>query len=441
MRHAVRNRLHTILYTVFTADATRTGSGRYRPRVPARPQRRPQCLGVPVLLGRVDVRRGVREVEGSPCRAAGKTCRCRCGTSNPATSRPTRGGAHTARIAAPTACATVVRWAISGPARRSTGRPRAGTRRGCGPAPTGFTERNATACSSDQTNRAGSSPAMMREKTVVMVGEPTVGTDGRRVATGRDVGFPTLSVGPGSVCRAGHGGAPRPCPSPSRPSPAPPPPPPPPRRLPPQQRPPTTIQRRRAGESRRARTPCGRGREVPTHWARATTAPGRTSRSSPRSPSAWSCACSPSDGTETRVAAARGRRVRLARLPAHRRARPALRLPDPRPVRPRQGPAVQPEQAADRPLREGRRRPGAVGRGGVRLPVRLAGRAQRDGLRAVRAEVGGRQPVLRLGQRPPPAHPLPRDGDLRGARQGPHRSSTPTSPRRCAAPTRASRTR
>ncbi len=30
-----------------------------------------------------------------------------------------------------------------------------------------------------------------------------------------------------------------------------------------------------------------------TPWARATTAPGRTSRSSPRSPSAWSCACSP----------------------------------------------------------------------------------------------------------------------------------------------------
>ena len=103
------------------------------------------------------------------------------------------------------------------------------------------------------------------------------------------------------------------------------------------------------------------------------------------------------DGDRDPGRPARGRRVRLARLPAHRGAGPALRLPDPRPVRPRQGPAVQPEQAADRPLREGRRRPGAVGRGGVRLPVRLAGRAQREGLRAVRAEVGGRQPVLRLG--------------------------------------------
>ena len=49
---------------------------------------------------------------------------------------------------------------------------------------------------------------MMREKTVVMVGELTVGTVGRRVATGRDVGFPTLSVGPGSVSHTGHRGAP-----------------------------------------------------------------------------------------------------------------------------------------------------------------------------------------------------------------------------------------
>ena len=41
------------------------------------------------------------------------------------------------------------------------------------------------------------------------------------------------------------------------------------------------------------------------------------------------------DGAETRVDAARGRRLRLARLPARRAARPALRLPRPRPVRPR----------------------------------------------------------------------------------------------------------
>ena len=88
-------------------------SARYERPVPARPQRRPQCRGVPVLLGRVDGPRGVGEVEGSAMLDAPKTCRCRCGTSKPATIRPTRGGAHTALIATPTACATVVRWAIS----------------------------------------------------------------------------------------------------------------------------------------------------------------------------------------------------------------------------------------------------------------------------------------------------------------------------------------
>ena len=57
----------------------------------------------------------------------------------------------------------------------------------------------------------------------------------------------------------------------------------------------------------------------------------------------------------------RGRRVRLARLPAQRRAGPALRLPGARALRPRAGPALQPAQAADRPVRQGRGRPGACG--------------------------------------------------------------------------------
>ena len=63
-----------------------------------------------------------------------------------------------------------------------------------------------------------------------------------------------------------------------------------------------------------------------------------------------------------------------------------------------------------------------------------------DGLR--RAHVQGRrgQPVLRLGQRPAPAHPVQRDRHLRGARQGSDRSATPACRRTCAAPTRASRT-
>ncbi|MEK8105779.1 hypothetical protein NKG94_12670 [Micromonospora sp. M12] len=54
--------------------------------------------------------------------------------------------------------------------------------------------------------------------------------------------------------------------------------------------------------------------------------------------------------------AARGRRVRVARIPAGHRAGPALRLPGARSVRPGERPALQPEQAADRPVREGHRR-------------------------------------------------------------------------------------
>ena len=139
--------------------------------MPARPQRRPQRPGVPVLLGGIDQAAALAKSK-APMSAAGKTCTCRCGTSNPATSSPTRGGAHTARIAAPTACATVVRWARSGAgASVHWSTSRRGTTR-VWPGPSGFTERNATAYSSDQTKRAGSSPAMMRVKTVAMEGEP-----------------------------------------------------------------------------------------------------------------------------------------------------------------------------------------------------------------------------------------------------------------------------
>ena len=58
-----------------------------------------------------------------------------------------------------------------------------------------------------------------------------------------------------------------------------------------------------------------------------------------------------------------------------------------------------------------------------------------DDSRAAHAQVGRHQPVLRLGRRPAAAHAVPRDGHLRGARQGPHADATRTSPRSCAAPT------
>ena len=55
--------------------------------------------------------------------------------------------------------------------------------------------------------------------------------------------------------------------------------------------------------------------------------------------------------------------------------------------------------------------------------------------------VGRHQPVLRLGQRPPAAPRVPRDGDLRGARQGPDDDPPRRCPRRSAARTPASPTR
>ena len=163
---------------------------------------------------------------------------------------------------------------------------------------------------------------------------------------------------------------------------------------------------RRAGESRRARTHAAVAGRVPTRWARPTTAPGRTSRSSPRSPSASSCACSTTTATETRVAAARGRRLRLARLPARRRPGPALRLPGARPVRPAHGPAVQPEQAAARPVRQGDRRRGRVGRGACSATSSTIPDERNDDDSAPHVPKSRRdQPVLRLGRRPPPRTP------------------------------------
>ena len=69
------------------------------------------------------------------------------------------------------------------------------------------------------------------------------------------------------------------------------------------------------------------------------------------------------DDDEQRDRADRAHRPHLALLPARRRPGPALRLPRPRPLRPRAGPPLQPGQAAARPVREVDRRPGALGRG------------------------------------------------------------------------------
>ena len=122
-------------------------------------------------------------------------------------------------------------------------------------------------------------------------------------------------------------------------------------------------------------------------------------------------------------------RADLARLPAPGRPRPAVRLPGARPVRAVGRAALQPGQAAARPVREGDRRARRVGPGPVLLPLRRPGLVRRHRLLALRDEVRGDQPLLRLVRRPAPARALQRVGDLRGARQG-HDGAAPGHPGR-----------
>ncbi len=119
----------------------------------------------------------------------------------------------------------------------------------------------------------------------------------------------------------------------------------------------------------------------------------------------------------------RGGRPRLARLPAERRPGAGVRLPRARPVRPGERPARQPEQAAPRPLRQGDQRRHRLGPGAVLVHVRRPGLDRRPGLGVPHDEGRRHQPVLRLAGRPGSPDPLRRDGDLRGARQGPHRDA------------------
>ena len=74
------------------------------------------------------------------------------------------------------------------------------------------------------------------------------------------------------------------------------------------------------------------------------------------------------------------------------------------PFDPADGPAVQPEQAAARPVCEGDRRHIWMGSVAVRLRLRRPGQPQRRRFGGRHAEVGGYQPILRLGCRPPPGH-------------------------------------
>ena len=134
-------------------------------------------------------------------------------------------------------------------------------------------------------------------------------------------------------------------------------------------------------------------------------------------------------------------RPQLARLPARRRPRPALRLPRPRAAtRREQGHRFNPAKLLHRPLRQGDRGRGRLGRGQraalhARRHRGRRPRARRRGRRARDPQVGRRRPALRLGGRRAAATPVERDGHLRDPRQGLHQAPPRRCARTCAAPT------
>ena len=134
------------------------------------------------------------------------------------------------------------------------------------------------------------------------------------------------------------------------------------------------------------------------------------------------------------------RRRRLARLRPRGRARAGLRVPRHRPLRSGAGPALQPGEAAARPLRPGDQRRGRVRAGGAGLRGGRPGRAERTGLRRAHAAQPGHRRAVRLDRRPPGAAPLLRHDHLRGARQGVHHAP-PGRARRAARHLRRARAR
>ena len=116
--------------------------------------------------------------------------------------------------------------------------------------------------------------------------------------------------------------------------------------------------------------------------------------------------------------AARGRRIRLARLHPEHRAGPTLRLSGARPLRPPGRSTLQPQQIAAGPLRQGHRRHLRVEPVAVRLQLRRSRQPQRRRLGGQHAQVGRHQPVLRLGRGPAAWPRVRRHRHLRGACQG-----------------------
>ena len=108
-----------------------------------------------------------------------------------------------------------------------------------------------------------------------------------------------------------------------------------------------------------------------------------------------------------------------------------LRVPGRRPVGPGAGAAVQPGQAAARPVREGDQRSGHVRARGARPGPGRPGQAERPGLRRARTAEPGRRRRVRLAGRQTALAPLRGLGRLRDPRQGLH-NAPPGHPARAA---------
>ena len=136
------------------------------------------------------------------------------------------------------------------------------------------------------------------------------------------------------------------------------------------------------------------------------------------------------------------RRRGVARLRARRGARPGLRLPGHRPLRSGHGDALQPGQAADRPLRPGHHRHGPLRPRGPRLrrPDDPDAPSDLDSAGFVPRSLVV-DPAFDWSDRPRPQPPVRRHGHLRGARQGLHHDPPRASRPSCGAPTPGSATR
>ena len=162
------------------------------------------------------------------------------------------------------------------------------------------------------------------------------------------------------------------------------------------------------------------GRERPTRWGRPTTASGTNFAVFSEAADKVELCLFDADGAETRLDAARGRRIRLARLHPQHRARPALRLPGARPVRPGRGHRCNPNKLLLDPYAKAI--DGTFDWNQSLFGYNFGDPDSRndDDSAASMPKCGGHQPVLRLGRRPAARPRIRRHRHLRGARQGAH---------------------